>query len=71
LDKSEASEGWLKKSLKKHISVQSEDNPRYLLEIITRNIEDENIDAAISAFDKLPVEAKAAAVDWRESMESQ
>jgi len=71
LDKSEASEGWLKKSLKKHISVQSEDNPRYLLEIITRNIEDENIDAAISAFDKLPVEAKAAAADWRESMESQ
>jgi len=58
----------LKRSLKKHISVQSDDNPHYLLEVIVQNIEDGNIEAALSAFDKLPDEAKAAAQAWRESL---
>jgi len=70
LDKAEASQGWLKKSLNKHISVQSEDNPRYLLELAVKNIEAENIEAAIAAFDKLPADAKAAGQDWRDSVES-
>lgn len=67
IEASEPSGGWLKRSLKKHISVQSEDNPRYLLELIAQNIKDRNIEAALAAFDKLPAEAKAAGQDWRES----
>ena len=64
---SEPSDGWLKRSLKKHISVQSDDNPLYLVELITQNIKDRNIEAALAAFDKLPAEAKATGQDWRES----
>ena len=70
LDKAEASQGWLKKSLKKHISVQSDDNPRFLLESVVQNIEAGNKDAAIAAFDKLPAGAKAVASEWRQSVES-
>ena len=70
LDKAEDSQGWLKKSLSKHISVQSEDNPRYLVELVIKNIEAGNFDAAIAAFDKLPAEAKAMANDWRQNIES-
>ncbi|MEP3890038.1 MAG: hypothetical protein ABJN69_06190 [Hellea sp.] len=70
LDKAEASQGWLKKSLNKHISVQSEGNPRFLVELVIKNIEAENFDAAIAAFDKLPAEAKAVATDWRKNIES-
>ena len=68
LETSQSSGSWLKRSLKKHISVQSDDNPHYLLEVIVQNIEDGNIEAALSAFDKLPDEAKAAAQAWRESL---
>lgn len=70
LETSQASGGWLKRSLKKHISVQSEDNPHYLVELIMQHIEDENMEAAISTFDKLPDEAKAAGKSWRESLEN-
>lgn len=70
LDEAAAQQGWLKKSLKKHISVQSEDNPYYLLEIVVTQIDAGNTEAAIAAFDKLPAEAKAAATQWRESVES-
>ena len=67
IEASEPSGGWMQRSLKKHISVQSDDNPRYLVELIVQNIKDKNIEAALAAFDKLPAEAKAAAKDWRES----
>lgn len=67
IEASEPSGGWLQRSLKKHISVQSDDNPRYLVELIVQNIKDKNIEAALAAFDKLPAEAKAAGQDWRES----
>ena len=70
IDKADRSQGWLKRSLKKHISVQSEDNPRYLVELAGQNIEAGNLDAAIAAFDKLPAEAKAVATEWRNSVES-
>lgn len=70
LDKADSSQGWLKRSLNKHISVQSEDNPRYLVELIVENIEAGKLDAAIAAFDKLPIDAKAAASEWRNSVES-
>jgi len=62
--------GWLERSLKKHISVQSEENPRYLVELIQKNIEAEDLDGARAAFDKLPPEAKAAAQAWRDSLKN-
>ena len=67
LETSQQAGGWLKRSLKKHISVQSEDNPQYLVEMIVQNIEDGNIEAALTTFDKLPAEAKAAGAAWRSS----
>lgn len=67
LETSEPSGGWLKRSLKKHISVQSDENPHYLVELIVQNMEDGNIEAALAAFDKLPADAKAAAAGWRDS----
>jgi len=68
LEASQPSGGWLKRSLKKHISVQSDDNPHYLLELIVQSVEDGNIETAITAFDKLPDEAKAAGKTWRDSL---
>jgi len=68
LEALEPSGGWLKRSLKKHISVQSDDNPHYLVELIVENVEDGNIEAALAAFDKLPAEAKAAGQVWRDSL---
>lgn len=68
IESSEPAGGWLKRSLKKHISVQSEDNPQYLVELIVQNVEDGNIEAALTAFDKLPAEAKAAGAAWRASL---
>ena len=68
LESSQPSGGWLKRSLKKHISVQSDDNPHYLVELIVQSIEDGNVEAALTAFDKLPAEAKAAGQVWRDSL---
>ena len=68
LESSQPTGGWLKRSLKKHISVQSEDNPQYLVELIVENIEDGNIEAAMAAFDKLPAEAKAVGAAWHASL---
>lgn len=62
--------GWFERSLKKHISVQSEENPRYLVELIQKNIETDDLDGARAAFDKLPPEAKAAAQAWRDSLKN-
>ena len=60
--------GWLERSLKKHISVQSEENPGYLVELIQKSIDAGDLEAARAAFDKLPPEAKAAARVWRDSL---
>lgn len=68
IDSAEPSGGWLKRSLKKHISVQSDDNPHYLVEQIVQNLEHGDLEAALLAFDKLPDEAKTAARGWRESL---
>ena len=68
IETSQPSGGWLKRSLKKHISVQSDDNPHYLVELIVENIENGNIESAAEAFDKLPAEAKAAGQAWRDSL---
>ncbi|WP_026942237.1 hypothetical protein [Hellea balneolensis] len=61
---------WLERSLKKHISVQSEENPRFLVELIQKSLEEDDIDAAKAAFDKLPSDAKAAAELWRDSLDN-
>jgi len=71
LEAGEPSAGWLQKTLKKHISVQSENNPHYLVELIEADIENSDMSAAITKFDKLPDEAKLAAQDWRSSLERQ
>ena len=68
LESSQPSGGWLKRSLKKHIFIQSEENPHYLVELIIQNIEDGDVDAALSIFEKLPAEAIAAAQPWRDSL---
>lgn len=64
----EKPEGWLQKSLKKHISVQSDENPHYLVELINRHIDAGNVEAAIAAYEKLPADAKMAGQAWRESL---
>lgn len=64
----EKPEGWLQKSLKKHISVQSDENPRYLVDLINTHIDAGNIEAAIAAYEKLPADAKTAGQAWRESL---
>jgi len=69
IDDVQGSEGWLKRSLKKHISVQSEDNPAFLLETILEALEASDIETALTAFDKLPPRVKSAGTDWRERME--
>ena len=61
---------WLERSLKKHISVQSEENPRFLVELIQKSLDEDDMAAAKAAFDKLPSDAKAAAQAWRDSLDN-
>ena len=70
IERTSPPKSWLDRTLKKHISVQSEDNPAYLLETVLKNLEAGETQAAITAFDKLPPEVKSAAQDWRDTMES-
>ena len=70
LDEADKSKGWFKRAMSKHISVQSEDNPRYLVELIEADIVNENLDAALEKFDKLPSQARSAAQDWRDNVGS-
>ena len=56
---------WLKRTLNKRITVQSEDNPRYLVKLIETDLEAGHISDALIKFDKLPQTAKSAAQDWR------
>jgi len=70
IDRASPEKGWLNRTLKKHISVQSEDNPRYLLETILEKIEAGDIEAAIAVFDKLPPQIKSSGQNWRDTMES-
>lgn len=57
--------GWLKRTLNKRITVQSEDNPRYLVKLIEIDLEAGHIYEALKKFDKLPETAKSTAQDWR------
>lgn len=58
---------WIKRTLNKRITVQSEDNPRYLTELIEQDLEAGHISDALTKFDKLPETAKSAAQDWRDA----
>ena len=57
--------GWLKRTLNKRITVQSDENPRYLVKLIELDLEAGHISDALMKFDKLPETAKMAAQDWR------
>ena len=57
--------GWVKRTLNKHITVQSEDNPRYVVELIEKDLNAGDIAAAVTKFDTLPEAAQTAAKTWR------
>ena len=59
--------GWIKRTLNKHITVQSEDNPRYVVELIEKDLDAGDIAAAVTKFDTLPEAAQTAAKTWREA----
>ena len=59
--------GWLKRTLNKHITVQSEDNPRYVVELIEKDLDAGDLTAAMTKFDTLPEAAQTAAKTWREA----
>jgi len=70
LDEQDKSKGWLKRTIDKNIFVQSEDNPRYLVELIEADITAGDIAAALAKFDKLPPQARFVAQDWRKAISS-
>jgi len=65
LDKFDSSKSWIKRTLDKNITVQSEDNPRYLVELIEIDLSEGNLTEALSKYDKLPSIAKSAGKEWR------
>jgi len=71
LEKAEESQSWIKRTLNKHITVQSEENPRYLVELIEMDLKDGNFSEALVKFDKLPEPAKMTAKNWRDAFEDQ
>jgi len=71
LDEIDPSESWLTRTLNKHITVQSEDNPRYLVELIELDLKAEDFSGALAKFDKLPEPAKTAGQKWRKAFEEQ
>ena len=66
LDETQISGNWLKKTINKRITVQSDDNPRYLVELIQLDLNEKNYSGAVVKFDKLPEAAKIPAQDWRQ-----
>ena len=54
LDKADESQSWIKRTLNKNITVQSEDNPRYLVELIEMDLTAKKYSDALTKFDKLP-----------------
>ena len=71
LDKADESQSWIKRTLNKNITVQSEDNPRYLVELIEMDLTAEKYSDALTKFDKLPEIAKSAGKEWREAFKGQ
>lgn len=71
LDEADASLGWVQRTLNKNITVQSEDNPRYLVELIEMDLKSKDYSEALAKFDKLPELAKTAGKDWRNAFKGQ
>ena len=71
LDRADESQSWIKRTLNKNITVQSEDNPRYLVELIEMDLTAEKYSDALTKFDKLPEIAKSAGKEWREAFKGQ
>ncbi len=62
------SESWTKRTLNKHISVRSEDDPENLIEGIKLDLEKNDLEAAASKFDRLPSQLRSAGQAWRAAL---
>lgn len=63
------SQGFLSRTLNKHVSVDSPDNPKNLIEKIETAYEKGDIYTAIKTFDRLPSDIRSAGQDWRDAAE--
>ncbi|WP_416877806.1 hypothetical protein [Litorimonas sp.] len=63
------SQGFLSRTLNKHVSVDSPDSPKNLIEKIETAYEKGDIYTAIKTFDRLPSDIRSAGQDWREVAE--
>jgi Skp family chaperone for outer membrane proteins len=63
------SQGFLSRTLNKHVSVDSPDSPKNLIEKIEIAYEKDDIYTAIKTFDRLPSEIRSAGQDWRDAAE--
>ena len=71
LDEADASLGWVKRTINRNITVQTEDNPRYLVELIEVDLKAKDYSKAVAKFDKLPELAKIAGKDWRDAFKGE
>ena len=58
-------QGWAQRTLNKHISVQSEDDPRSLVAGIKTDLDEGDIQSALAKFDRLPEPVRMAGQAWR------
>jgi hypothetical protein len=63
------SQGFLSRTLNKHVSVDSPDSPKNLIEKIETAYEKGDIYTAIKTFDRLPSDIRSAGQDWRDAAE--
>ena len=63
------SQGFLSRTLNKHVSVDSPDSPKNLIEKIETAYEKGDIYTAIKTFDRLPSDVRSAGQDWRDAAE--
>ncbi|CAM3819852.1 hypothetical protein [Litorimonas haliclonae] len=63
------SQGFLSRTLNKHVSVDSPDSPKSLIEKIDTAYDKGDIYTAIKTFDHLPSDIRSAGQDWRDAAE--
>ena len=63
------SQGFLSRTLNKHVSVDSPDSPKSLIEKIDTAYDKGDIYTAIKTFDRLPSDIRSAGQDWRDAAE--
>jgi len=63
------SQGFLSRTLNKHVSVDSPDSPKSLIEKVETAYEKGDIYTAIKTFDRLPSDIRSAGQDWRDAAE--